>query len=115
MQLSPKQTNNLMANNLLIHGDNLLGLKVLERDYTAKVKCIYIDPPYNTKNLFKHYDDSLGHSLWIDMIKERLVIMHRLLKEDGTIWIIIDDNQCHYLKVMCDVIFGRKNYIGTLI
>ncbi len=101
--------------NLLIYGDNLLGLKALERDYTGKVKCIYIDPPYNTKSCFKHYNDNLEHSLWLNMMKERLVIMHKLLREDGSIWISIDDRECHYLKVMCDEIFGRKNFIGSLI
>lgn len=101
--------------NLLIDGDNLLGLKALERDYTEKIKCIYIDPPYNTKSLFTHYDDSMEHSLWLNMMKERLVIMHRLLKEDGSIWISIDDSECHYLKVMCDEIFGRKNFVANVI
>ncbi len=101
--------------NLLIYGDNLLGLKTLERDYTGKVKCIYIDPPYNTKNLFEHYKDNLEHSLWLNMMKERLVIMYKLLREDGTIWISIDDDECHYLKVMCDEIFGRKNFIANLV
>jgi len=102
-------------NNLLIYGDNLLGLKALERDYTGKIKCIYIDPPYNTKNCFTHYDDSMEHSLWLNMMKDRLLIMHRLLSDDGSIWISIDDRECHYLKVMCDEIFGRKNFISNII
>jgi len=102
-------------NNLLIFGDNLLGLKALERDYTGNIKCIYIDPPYNTKSCFKHYNDSLEHSLWLNMMKERLIILHRLLRKDGTIWISIDDDECHYLKVLCDEIFGRKNFIGNVI
>jgi len=101
--------------NLLIYGDNLLGLKALESDYTGKVKCIYIDPPYNTKSRFKHYKDNLEHSVWLNMMKVRLVIMHKLLKEDGSIWISIDDDECHYLKVMCDEIFGRKNFIANVI
>lgn len=101
--------------NLLIYGDNLLGLKALERDYTGKVKCIYIDPPYNTKSCFTHYDDSMEHSLWLNMMKDRLLIMHRLLSEDGSIWISIDDGECHYLKVMCDEIFGRRNFISNII
>lgn len=101
--------------NLLIYGDNLLGLKALERDYTGKVKCIYIDPPYNTKSCFAHYDDSMEHSLWLDMMKERLIILHRLLRQDGTIWISIDDDECHYLKVLCDEIFGRKNFVANVI
>jgi len=101
--------------NLLIYGDNLLGLKALERDYTGKVKCIYIDPPYNTKSLFTHYKDNLEHSLWLNMMKERLVVMQKLLRNDGTIWISIDDDECHYLKVMCDEIFGRKNFVANVI
>ena len=101
--------------NLLIHGDNLLGLKALERKYAEKVRCIYIDPPYNTKSCFAHYDDSFEHSLWLDMMKERLTILARLLRKDGTIWISIDDDECHYLKVLCDEIFGRKNFVANLI
>jgi adenine-specific DNA-methyltransferase len=101
--------------NLLIYGDNLLGLKSLERKYTGKVKCIYIDPPYNTKSCFTHYKDNLEHSLWLNMMKERLIILHRLLKDDGSIWISIDDSECHYLKVLCDEIFGRKNFISSVI
>lgn len=97
--------------NLLIYGDNLLGLKALERDYTGKVKCIYIDPPYNTKSLFTHYKDNLEHSVWLNMMKERLIIMRDLLREDGSIWISIDGRECHYLKVMCDEIFGRENHL----
>lgn len=103
-----------ITDNLLIYGDNLLGLKALERDYTGKVKCIYIDPPYNTKSCFTHYDDSMEHSLWLNMMKDRLLIMHRLLSEDGSIWISIDDGECHYLKVLCDEIFGRNNFIADI-
>ena len=104
-----------IKDNLLIHGDNLLGLKALERDYTGKVKCIYIDPPYNTKSCFAHYDDSMEHSLWLNMMKDRLLIMHRLLSDDGSMWISIDDGECHYLKVMCDEIFGRRNFVSNTI
>lgn len=104
-----------IKDNLLIHGDNLLGLKALERNYNARVKCVYIDPPYNTKSLFSHYDDSFEHSQWLNMMKERLIILHRLLRDDGSIWISIDDGECHYLKVMCDEIFGRKNFVGNVI
>lgn len=100
--------------NMLIKGDNLLALKALEADFTGKVKCIYIDPPYNTGNAFEHYDDGLEHSLWLNLMKHRLVILRNLLREDGSIWISIDDKECHYLKVLCDEIFGRKNYITTL-
>jgi adenine-specific DNA-methyltransferase len=99
-----------ITDNLLIYGDNLLGLKALERDFAGKVKCVYIDPPYNTKSVFEHYNDSFEHSIWLNMMKERLVIMRKLLSEDGSIWINIDNEECHYLKVMCDEIFGRKNF-----
>lgn len=104
-----------MSENLLLFGDNLLGLNILEKDYSGKVKCIYIDPPYNTKKRFTHYDDSMSSSLWLNMMKYRLLIMHRLLSEDGSIWISIDDGECHYLKVMCDEIFGRKNFVSNVI
>lgn len=97
--------------NMLIHGDNLLALKALEQDYAGKVKCIYIDPPYNTGNAFEHYDDGVEHSLWLSLMKPRLDILKNLLSNDGSIWISIDENEGHYLKVMCDEIFGRKNYI----
>lgn len=103
------------TDNLLIFGDNLLGLKALEREYTGKVKCVYIDPPYNTKSLFPHYDDSFEHSQWLNMMKERLIILHRLLQQDGSIWISIDDGECHYLKVMCDEIFGRNNFLSNIV
>lgn len=101
--------------NLLIHGDNLLGLKAIEKDYTGKIKCIYIDPPYNTKSCFTHYDDSMEHSLWLDMMKDRLIILYQLLSENGSIWISIDDCEAHYLKVLCDQIFGRKNFIANVV
>lgn len=103
------------SENLLIHGDNLLGLKALEKDYSGKVKCVYIDPPYNTKSCFKHYDDSMEHSLWLNMMKERLVILRRLVRNDGSIWISIDDSECHYLKILCDEIFGRGNFIANIV
>ena len=97
--------------NMLIHGDNLLALKALEQDYTGKVKCIYIDPPYNTGNAFDHYEDGLEHSIWLSLMRDRLEILKKLLSEDGSIWISIDENEGHYLKVLCDEIFGRKNFI----
>ena len=103
------------AENMLIHGDNLLALKALEQTYTGKVKCIYIDPPYNTGAAFEHYDDNLEHSTWLSLIKPRLEILRNLLSEDGSIWISIDDDEGHYLKVLCDEIFGRNNFINTVI
>lgn len=104
-----------LTDNLLLHCDNLLGLKSLEKKYFEKVRCIYIDPPYNTKSCFAHYDDSFEHSLWLDMMKERLKILRNLLRKDGTIWISIDDDECHYLKVLCDEIFDRKNFVANVI
>lgn len=100
--------------NMLIHGDNLLALKALEQDYTGKVKCIYIDPPYNTGNAFEHYDDGLEHSIWLSLMRDRLEILKRLLAEDGSIWISIDYNEVAYLKVLCDEIFGRHNAISLI-
>lgn len=100
--------------NLLIHGDNLLALKSLEQDFSGKIKCIYIDPPYNTGNAFEHYDDNVEHSIWLSLMYERIKLLYRLLSNDGTIWISIDDIECHYLKVMCDEIFGRKNFLGDI-
>lgn len=101
--------------NILIHGDNLLALKALEQDFAGKVKCIYIDPPYNTGNAFEHYDDGVEHSLWLRLIKPRLTILRDLLSNEGSIWISIDDNEAHYLKVMCDELFGRNNFIASVI
>ena len=101
--------------NLLIHGDNLLALKALEQDYSGKIKCIYIDPPYNTGNAFEHYDDGLEHSIWLSLMRDRLEILKRLLAEDGSIFIQLDDNEIHYCKVLCDEIFGRNNFITNLI
>lgn len=101
--------------NMLIHGDNLLALKALEENYTNAVKCIYIDPPYNTGNAFEHYDDGLEHSIWLSLMRERLIILRNLLTEDGSIWITLDDNEAHYFKVMCDEIFGRHNFVATTI
>ena len=101
--------------NMLIHGDNLLALKALEQDYTGKVKCIYIDPPYNTGNAFEHYDDGLEHSIWLSLMRDRLEILKRLLAEDGSIWISLDDNEQAYCKVLCDEIFGRANLVCNVI
>ena len=101
--------------NMLIHGDNLLALKALEQDYAGKVKCIYIDPPYNTGNAFEHYDDGLEHSIWLSLMRDRLEILKRLLSDDGSIWISLDDNEQAYCKVLCDEIFGRQNFVCNVI
>jgi adenine-specific DNA-methyltransferase len=100
-----------LFDNKLIFGDNLLALKALEKEYAGKVKCVFIDPPYNTGSAFKHYEDGLEHSLWLSLIRERLEILKRLMTKDGSLWITIDDNECHYLKVLCDEVFGRSNFI----
>ncbi|MDG9969013.1 DNA methyltransferase [Achromobacter mucicolens] len=97
--------------NRLIFGDNLLALKALEQEFTGGVKCVFIDPPYNTGAAFKEYDDGLEHSIWLGLIRDRLEIIKRLLSEDGSLWITVDDNEAHYLKVLGDEIFGRQNFI----
>ncbi|MFN8279749.1 MAG: site-specific DNA-methyltransferase [Saprospiraceae bacterium] len=100
--------------NMLIHGDNLLALKALEQDYAGKVKCIYIDPPYNTGNAFEHYDDNLEHSIWLNLIFQRIKILYSLMSKDGAFCIHLDDQEVHYAKVVCDEIFGRNNFISTI-
>lgn len=100
--------------NLLIYGDNLLALKALESQYAGKVKCVFIDPPYNTGSAFTHYDDGVEHSMWLTLIRDRLEVIRTLLAEDGSLWITIDDNEAHYLKVLCDEVFGRRNYKSTI-
>lgn len=99
--------------NLLIQGDNLLALKALEAKYAGKVKCVFIDPPYNTGSAFTHYDDGVEHSLWLTLIRDRLEIIRNLLAEEGSLWITIDDNEAHYLKVLCDEVFGRASFVSS--
>lgn len=101
--------------NMLIHGDNLLALKALESKYAGQVKCIYIDPPYNTGSAFEHYDDNLEHSQWLQLIRPRLEILWRLLSEEGSLWISIDDDEQAYLKVLCDELFGRNSFVASII
>ena len=101
--------------NRLIKGDNLLALKALEGEFSGKVKCVFIDPPYNTGSAFTHYDDGLEHSIWLGLMRDRLEIIRRLLAEDGSLWITIDDNEAHYLKVVCDEVFGRRNFIANVV
>ena len=101
--------------NRLIFGDNLLALKALEQEFTGKVKCVFIDPPYNTGSAFTHYDDGLEHSIWLGLMRDRLEIIKRLLADDGSLWITIDDNEAHYLKVLCDEVFGRANFVANAI
>jgi adenine-specific DNA-methyltransferase len=102
------------SENLLIHGDNLLALKALEQDYAGKIKCIYIDPPYNTGQAFEFYDDGIETSLWLTLMKERLKILSRLLKNDGVIFVQIDDRYFAHLRLLLDEIFGFDKYINTI-
>lgn len=108
-------TDHDIFDNILIHGDNLLALKALEQEYTGKVKCVFIDPPYNTGSAFEHYDDGIEHSLWLSLMRDRLELLKRLLSDDGSLWITIDDNEAHYLKVLCDEIYGRANFVSNVV
>jgi len=101
--------------NRLIFGDNLLALKALEQEFSGRVRCVFIDPPYNTGSAFEQYDDGLEHSIWLGLMRDRLEVIRRLMSDDGSLWITIDDNEAHYLKVLCDEIFGRMNFIGNAI
>lgn len=100
--------------NMLIHGDNLLALKALEKDYAGQVKCIYIDPPFNTGQAFEHYDDNLEHSIWLNLMNERFKHLYRLLEADGMFWIHLDDVEVHYCKVLLDEIFTRRNFVSHI-
>ncbi|WP_371345440.1 site-specific DNA-methyltransferase [Ancylobacter sp. IITR112] len=101
------------SGNMLIQGDNLDALKALLPFYAGQVKCIYIDPPYNTRSAFEHYDDNLEHTQWLAMMWPRLELLRELLSEDGSIWVSIDDNEGHYLKVIMDEVFGRRNFVAN--
>lgn len=103
------------AGNMLIQGDNLEALKALLPFYAGQVKCIYIDPPYNTRSAFEHYDDNLEHAQWLAMMWPRLELLRDLLAEDGSIWVSIDDNEGHYLKVIMDEVFGRGSFVETIV
>ena len=108
-------TDHDLFDNRLIFGDNLLALKALEQEFAGKVKCVYIDPPYNTGSAFTHYDDGLEHSMWLSLIRDRLEMIRHLLSEDGSLWITVDDTEAHYLKVLCDEVFGRSNFVANVI
>ena len=101
--------------NLIVHGDNLVALKSLLPFYRGRVKCVYIDPPYNTGAAFEHYDDNFPHAQWLSMMFPRLKLLREFLSDDGSIWISIDDDEAHYLKVICDEIFGRKNFVASVV
>jgi adenine-specific DNA-methyltransferase len=104
-----------LFDNRLIFDDNLLALKALEQEFTGKVKCVFIDPPYNTGTAFKQYDDGVEHSLWLSLMRDRLELIRGLLADQGSLWITIDDNEAHYLKVLCDEVFGRACFVAAFI
>jgi adenine-specific DNA-methyltransferase len=108
-------TENDRFDNRLIFGDNLLALKALEQEFTGQIKCVFIDPPYNTGSAFEHYDDGVEHSLWLSLMRVRLELIFTLLTPDGSLWVTIDDNECHYLKVLGDEIFGRNNFVANVV
>jgi adenine-specific DNA-methyltransferase len=110
-----RMTTEDIFDNRLIRGDNLLALKALEQEFSGKIKCVFIDPPYNTGTAFEHYDDGVEHSLWLALMRDRLEMIHQLLSSDGSLWITIDDNEAHYLKVLCDEIFGRSNFVANIV
>lgn len=99
--------------NRLIFGDNLLALRAMEYEFTGKIKCIYIDPPYNTGSAFEYYDDGLEHSIWLSLMRERIDILWKLLKNDGSLWISIDDREMPYLRILLDEICGRSNFVAS--
>ena len=101
-------TDSDVFDNRLIFGDNLLALRALENEFANKVKCVFIDPPYNTGSAFAHYDDGVEHSIWLSLMRDRLDLIRRLLSDDGFLWITIDDNEGHYLKVLCDEVLEEK-------
>ena len=106
---------NDLFDNRLIFGDNLLALKALEQEFTGKIKCIYIDPPFNTGAAFEYYDDGLEHSLWLSLMKERLEILQALLAPDGVIFVHIDDKEMAYLRIVMDEVFRRSNFLNMIV
>lgn len=106
--------------NMLIHGDNLLALKALEQDFAGQIKCIYIDPPFNTGSRIDAdgkevgYEDGIEHSIWLNMMYERLKLLHKLLSDDGALFVHLDDNESDYCKVLLDEIFGRNNFMNRV-
>jgi len=103
------------SENMLIYGDNLLALKALEQHFAGRIKCIYIDPPFNTGQAFEHYEDGLEHSIWLNMMRDRIVMLKRLLHKEGSLWVHCDDSEQAYLKVLMDEVFGRGNFVATLV
>lgn len=101
--------------NMLVHGDNLEVLKFLTKSHAGRVRCAYLDPPYNNGECYKHYYDSMGHEEWLHAVAARLEQVKTLLRDDGSVWISIDDSELHYLKITADAIFGRNNFITTIV
>lgn len=112
---SRRYTDNDQFENRLVFGDNLLALRSLEQEFAGKVKCVFLDPPYNTGSAFSHYDDGIEHSIWLSMMRDRLEIIRRLLAKDGSVWITVDDNEAHYLKVLSDEVLGRWNFVANVV
>ncbi|HLK15886.1 MAG TPA: site-specific DNA-methyltransferase [Fimbriimonadaceae bacterium] len=106
---------NDVFDNRLIFGDNLIALKALEQEFAGKVKCVFIDPPYNTGSAFEHYDDGVEHSVWLSLMRDRLVLIRELMCDSGSVWATLDDNEAHYFKVMADEVFGRHNFVANLV
>jgi len=111
----PRVSEQDLCDNRLIFGDNLLALKALEPEFGGRIKCIFIDPPYNTGAAFAQYDDGIAHGLWLTMLRDRLEPLRSLLTQDGSLWIVLDDHEVHYAKVLCDELFGRANFVSTII
>lgn len=111
----PKYSYGINKDNMIIHGDNCVVAQELSEKYRNKVKCIYIDPPYNNGERYTHYEDSVGHESWLQYMEQILTKLKPLLRQDGSIWISIDDSEMHYLKVLCDKIYGRNNFITTIV
>ena len=109
-----KSSGDPLSENMLIHGDNLIALQALQQDFSGRIKCIYIDPPYNTGSAFEYYDDNLEHSIWLSLMYKRVLLLKELLRDDGFFCCHIDDSESHYIKVLLDEIFGRDNYLTTL-
>ena len=109
-----EQSKSAAFDNRLIFGDNLLALKALEQEFTGKVKCVFIDPPFNTGSAFEHYDDGVEHSIWLGLMRDRFQIFKNLLSNDGVLAVHLDDSEMAYCKVLLDEIFGRLNYCNTI-
>ena len=107
-------TDHDIFDDLLICGDNLLALRSLEQQFAGRIRCIYIDPPFNTQQAFEHYDDGIEHSVWLSLMRDRVELLKRLLSPDGSLWVHLDDNEVHYMKVLLDEVFGRRNFITSV-